>query len=451
MDTDTIVLTDTAPLLASGETEYLARFVDSAIVVIQSGLSTRAQLREVAQTLHRLDVAAVGFVVNRVSIEKANPSFRQSVRAVEQRLAVQNRLQTRHSPRTRASAQHHGESAQEPSVVTDRDAANSPQSTRFPGSSAEPAAAQRPMPEPAAAAEAPPFAQRKTAEERLISELLRTAEQSPPAPEAPVEAPAFPDASRSNTVAAPAESAPPAANRAARGRGEPERASSRSGTRQPVAPTSHPPVPETPTVRDPGASAFTITGDSALHRSGPTVAPVSEPPHAPVAASRPAPAVNRAAAVPTPPAPHVPQMNNEAMREDRMSERNDAGYAAASRLGGLRNLLVSLGRRSLNKDAEFETGDSHSDLEPRFERATVRPAYPDTPQPAEEAPETGTPVRLTAEPEFLPPKPMVEVEKEKEAVRPTPTASRRDGEPDEIQTLPSWRGQYRKKRYPPMG
>jgi hypothetical protein len=138
------------------------------------------------------------------------------------------------------------------------------------------------------------------------------------------------------------------------------------------------------------------------------------------------------------------------MPENRIAERNDAGYAAASRLGGLRNLLVSLGRRSLNKDAEFETGDSHSDLEPRFERATVRPAYPDSPQPADEAPESATPVRLTAQPEFLPPKPMIEVEKEKEAVRPTPAARRGDGEPDEIQTLPSWRGQYRKKRYPPM-
>jgi hypothetical protein len=82
IDSETIVLADTAPLLASGETEYLARFVDSAIVVIQSGLTTRAQLREVARTLQRLELAAVRFVLNRVSIEKADPSFRQSLRAV---------------------------------------------------------------------------------------------------------------------------------------------------------------------------------------------------------------------------------------------------------------------------------------------------------------------------------------------------------------------------------
>ena len=45
MNSETIDLTDTAPLLASGGTECLAQFVDSATVVIQSGL-TRAIRRE---------------------------------------------------------------------------------------------------------------------------------------------------------------------------------------------------------------------------------------------------------------------------------------------------------------------------------------------------------------------------------------------------------------------
>ncbi|HEY3629184.1 MAG TPA: hypothetical protein VGL00_23040, partial [Terracidiphilus sp.] len=71
-DEETIALTDALPLLGSGETRYLARFVDSAIVVIQSGLTTHAQLREIAKSLQRLDVAAVGFVINRVSISKAD-------------------------------------------------------------------------------------------------------------------------------------------------------------------------------------------------------------------------------------------------------------------------------------------------------------------------------------------------------------------------------------------
>jgi len=80
---DSLVLTDTAPLPVSAETEYLARFVDCAIVVIESGVTTRAQLREAAATLQRLDVGAVGFVLNRVRLATADRSFRQSVEAVE--------------------------------------------------------------------------------------------------------------------------------------------------------------------------------------------------------------------------------------------------------------------------------------------------------------------------------------------------------------------------------
>ena len=98
---------------------------------------------------------------------------------------------------------------------------------------------------------------------------------------------------------------------------------------------------------------------------------------------------------------------------------------------------------------EEPLGESDPKLEPRFERATVRPAYSDAPLPPADATHSGAPTRLTAHPEFLPPKPLVEAEKEKEAVRPTPPR-RENRDSDEIQTLPSWRGQYRKKRYPPI-
>ena len=172
-------------------------------------------------------------------------------------------------------------------------------------------------------------------------------------------------------------------------------------------------------------------------------------PRRPAAAPRPsrsASVPSRPAVPPTPPPPPAPA--NELAWGDLASERDDSGYAAASRLAGLRNLLVSLGRRSLNNTGE-PAGESNCDLEPRFERATPRTGYPDTPLPAADAEDNGAPTRLTAQPEFLPPKPVVEGEKEKEAVR--PTALRRDyPENDDIQTLPSWRGQYRKKRYPPM-
>ena len=88
---DSLVLTDTAPLAVSAETEYLARFVDAAIVVVESGVTTRAQLRDAADNLQRLNVPTVGFVLNRIGFEKADPAFRQSVRDVEQYLRVQSR------------------------------------------------------------------------------------------------------------------------------------------------------------------------------------------------------------------------------------------------------------------------------------------------------------------------------------------------------------------------
>jgi capsular polysaccharide biosynthesis protein len=84
-----LVLTDTAPLSVSAETEYLARFVDCAIVVIESGVTTRDALRETAQTLQRLNIGRVGFVLNRVGLAKADPEFRTSVEAVEAHLRLQ--------------------------------------------------------------------------------------------------------------------------------------------------------------------------------------------------------------------------------------------------------------------------------------------------------------------------------------------------------------------------
>jgi hypothetical protein len=133
---------------------------------------------------------------------------------------------------------------------------------------------------------------------------------------------------------------------------------------------------------------------------------------------------------------------------DMPPEEEDFGHPP-SRLSGLRNMLVSLGRRSL---IEAEDGADEAGTEPRFERATVRPAYHDAPTAEKEpAGPASAPVRVTAPPEFLPPRPSAEAEKEKEPLRPTPPVPRREREsPDEVQTLPSWRGQYRKKRYLPI-
>ena len=102
-EADRLVLTDTAPLSVSAETEYLARFVDCAIVVIESGVTTRDALRETAQALQRLNIGKVGFVLNRVGLAKADPEFRTSVEAVEAHLRVQGANNSRRKGRTGAS------------------------------------------------------------------------------------------------------------------------------------------------------------------------------------------------------------------------------------------------------------------------------------------------------------------------------------------------------------
>jgi uncharacterized protein involved in exopolysaccharide biosynthesis len=89
-EVESLIITDTAPLVVSAETEYLARFVDCAIVVVESGVTTRLQLRQVANSLQRLDVVAVGFVLNRVGLKKADPAFRKSIQDIERHLRAQS-------------------------------------------------------------------------------------------------------------------------------------------------------------------------------------------------------------------------------------------------------------------------------------------------------------------------------------------------------------------------
>jgi uncharacterized protein involved in exopolysaccharide biosynthesis len=96
---DSLILTDTAPLVVSAETEYLARYVDCAIVVLESGVTTRTELREAASILQKLGVGAVGFVLNRIGLAKADPAFRSSVEAVEKHLQAQANQPARRTER----------------------------------------------------------------------------------------------------------------------------------------------------------------------------------------------------------------------------------------------------------------------------------------------------------------------------------------------------------------
>jgi len=84
-----LVLTDAAPLVISAETEYLARFVDCAIVVAESGVTTRAQLWR-----HQRAAAArccdCGFCIESRWPGEADPAF-----AIDSRNENHRRAQSR--------------------------------------------------------------------------------------------------------------------------------------------------------------------------------------------------------------------------------------------------------------------------------------------------------------------------------------------------------------------
>ena len=89
-----IILADSAPLTGSEETEHLVRSADCAIVVIEAGVTTRAQLRSVANTLQRIKAPAVGFVLNRIRLSTADAGFRRSIKEMN-RKEMNRHLRTR--------------------------------------------------------------------------------------------------------------------------------------------------------------------------------------------------------------------------------------------------------------------------------------------------------------------------------------------------------------------
>lgn len=95
-------IADSAPLLASADSEYMARFSDCTLVVLQSGITTRPQLRSTAEALKRLNVSAVGFVLNQVQLRYADDEFKSMVRDSE-RLIEQKRQQRRSQEKDEAA------------------------------------------------------------------------------------------------------------------------------------------------------------------------------------------------------------------------------------------------------------------------------------------------------------------------------------------------------------
>jgi Mrp family chromosome partitioning ATPase len=78
---NSLILTDTLPIAESPDAEFLARFADCVIVVVESGVTTRQQLKATALCLGRLNLVAVGFVVNRVRQMQSASALRETLKA----------------------------------------------------------------------------------------------------------------------------------------------------------------------------------------------------------------------------------------------------------------------------------------------------------------------------------------------------------------------------------
>ncbi|MGB7264007.1 MAG: hypothetical protein WBC92_00740 [Terracidiphilus sp.] len=93
-----LVVGEAAPLGVWAEADSLASFAGCTIVVIESGVTTWTQLREAARSLERVETGAVGFVLNRVRLTKADAAFRRSIEKMEREVKRGSRKEERAEP-----------------------------------------------------------------------------------------------------------------------------------------------------------------------------------------------------------------------------------------------------------------------------------------------------------------------------------------------------------------
>jgi polysaccharide biosynthesis transport protein len=81
-----IALINTAPLLCSAETEYLARCADVTILVATASKTKRNRILRAARVLERIDVPGVAAIISEVSLRRVDSSAKNDVREFEARI-----------------------------------------------------------------------------------------------------------------------------------------------------------------------------------------------------------------------------------------------------------------------------------------------------------------------------------------------------------------------------
>ncbi len=491
-EAQSLVLTDTAPLAVSAETEYLARFVDCAIVVIEAGKTTRAELREAARTLERLDVGTVGFVLNRVGLAKADAAFRGSVEAVERHLLAQGGgaarrpdrrgTERRGSDRRSTEGQNNhlgsGDAPDQPAARTESNGGGLSRSLFEPGVAAAAAAVARfaahPSSDPAVCHSSPMVS-------APVAEAARrfTAPLAAPFVTEALKPLSFPE----RTAAVDEEAGAVAELKSATDKSEPvlvvpelpaaaaaEAPAAAPAQVEPEAVRRPEPVHEPEPVPDLVAPAATAAADlpwwlSEAHHlpTTPRAAVIWEP--AKAATSRTASELREAAAAEPPlvqpPAPAVtrqtweraqipsPESTAEAVPAPPVTTLDEPQENLTSRLSGLRSLLFVLGvKESHNGEGQPERAapdravtDRQGSERPNSPRAIAQTLDGPTASSAQGA----SPRLVTARPEVLPPRPVViEVNKLDQTKGESFSRQDRRASFDGIEILPSTPGQYKK-------
>ncbi|MBW2109290.1 MAG: CpsD/CapB family tyrosine-protein kinase, partial [Deltaproteobacteria bacterium] len=72
-----MVILDSAPVLVKSDALVLARHTDDCLVVLESGKTTKKAVHEVLNLMARAGISPLGFVLNRVPIQKGTHVFQQ--------------------------------------------------------------------------------------------------------------------------------------------------------------------------------------------------------------------------------------------------------------------------------------------------------------------------------------------------------------------------------------
>lgn len=82
-----LVLIESEALLNCAQTEYVARCADATILMIECGVTTRQELMQAMDLLHRLNVTGIGAVLEEVQLQYADAPFRKAIESLDRRQA----------------------------------------------------------------------------------------------------------------------------------------------------------------------------------------------------------------------------------------------------------------------------------------------------------------------------------------------------------------------------